>query len=220
MEQTYWGNNFLGRVLLRLASIWRFLQIIPTKIGHPCDFQTIDKNHIFFDYDFSDEDSLWQSNYGVPVHVFICIERFLDNVPKRFVTEETSVGIILAAIVSASFYVEESPVTTMDVVDVAEEFDLFLADSDILKQKFGSKDWISHVVYLFTKLINFHSSISLKEYFSTLVSFPVHINKPATQNEKYENMKMLLLSSKVNIDFKISVMKQYIENLWLNRCWI
>ena len=55
----------------------------------------------FLDYDFSDEDSLWQANYGLPVHVLVYIERFLDNVPKRFVTDEVSVGIILAAIVSA-----------------------------------------------------------------------------------------------------------------------
>ena len=65
-----------------------------------------------------------------------------------------------------SFFVEEPPVDTMDVVGVAEEIDLLLVDSDVLQQTFGSKDWISHAVYLFTKLINFHSSISLKEYFS------------------------------------------------------
>ena len=65
-----------------------------------------------------------------------------------------------------SFFVEEPPVATMDVVAVAEEIDLLLVDSDMLQQKFGSRDWISHAVYLFTKLINFHSSISLKEYFS------------------------------------------------------
>ena len=59
------------------------------------------KTIFFLDYGFSDKDSLWQANYGLPVHVLIYIKRLFDNVPKRFVTDETSVGIILAAIVSA-----------------------------------------------------------------------------------------------------------------------
>ena len=65
-----------------------------------------------------------------------------------------------------SFFVEDSPVSTRDVVDIAQELDFFLLDSDELEEEFGSKDWISHAVYLFNRQINYHSVVSLEEYFS------------------------------------------------------
>ena len=65
-----------------------------------------------------------------------------------------------------SFFASELSVNTKDVRSVAEEFGLFAMDSDELQEEFGSKDFISHAVFLFNKQMNFHSSISLKEYFS------------------------------------------------------
>ena len=65
-----------------------------------------------------------------------------------------------------SFFAEEPSVNTKDVRSVAEEFGLFAMDSEELQEEFGSKDLISHAVFLFNKQMNFHSSISLKEYFS------------------------------------------------------
>ena len=65
-----------------------------------------------------------------------------------------------------SFFASELSVNTKDVRSVAEEFGLFAMDSDELQEEFGSKDLISHAVFLFSKQMNFHSSISLKEYFS------------------------------------------------------
>ncbi len=65
-----------------------------------------------------------------------------------------------------SIYVEDSPVNTMDVIFVVEQLDWLLVTRDELQQEFGTKAWISHAVYLFNTQINFHSTISLKEYFS------------------------------------------------------
>ena len=101
MEQTYWGKNSSEEFYSDLLRFEDFCKLFRQTSEISAISKLLIKVIFFFDYDFSDEDSLWQSNYGVPVHVFIYIERFLDNVPKRFVTEETSVGIILAAIVSA-----------------------------------------------------------------------------------------------------------------------
>ena len=56
---------------------------------------------LFYDYDLSDEHSLWHAHYGLPVYASIYIKRFIYNVPKKFITNDTSVGIILLALVSA-----------------------------------------------------------------------------------------------------------------------
>jgi len=56
---------------------------------------------IFLDYDLADEESLWLVPYGVPVHALAYIKRFINKVPKGFVTKETCLGVILAAIVTA-----------------------------------------------------------------------------------------------------------------------
>ena len=74
--------------------------------------------------------------------------------------------IFLCSLCVLSVFVEEPPVNNEDVVSVAQELDLLVVDSEDLREIFGSKDWISHAVFLFNKQMNFHSSISLKEYFS------------------------------------------------------
>ena len=74
-------------------------------------------------------------------------------------------GIFLFSLSVLSVFVEEPPVRNEDVVGVAQVLNLLAVDSDDLREVFGSKDWISHAVFLFNKQINFHGSLSLKEYF-------------------------------------------------------
>ena len=61
------------------------------------------KTLLFNNYNLSKEYLLWKAHYGLPIHALIYIKRFISNIPKGFVTEETSMGIIVAAIVSARY---------------------------------------------------------------------------------------------------------------------
>ena len=65
-----------------------------------------------------------------------------------------------------SVFNEEPHINTKDVVGKFLQLDLLTVDADDLEQEFDGKDWIYQGAFLFTELMNFQSSIPLKEYFS------------------------------------------------------